>query len=135
MGPGVDSPAMHPDAATSDPFETALETAIDALPVPFRAQLASVAIVIEQEPTPDQLASVEAPGLYGLYQGVPRTMYGAELAPVPSKITLFRGPLMRHHRSPDALAAAVEETLIHEVAHHLGISDARLQELERERRR
>jgi predicted Zn-dependent protease with MMP-like domain len=117
-----------------DPFEAALEAALADLPEPFRSQLDSVAIVIEDEPTPAQLASVHAWGLFGLYQGVPRTAYGAGAAATPSKITLFRGPLVRANRSPARLRAAVGETLRHEVAHHLGISDARLQELERERR-
>ncbi len=117
-----------------DPFEAALDEAIAELPEPFRGQLGSVAIVIAEEPSPAQLASVHARGLYGLYQGVPRTAYGADAAAAPSKITLFRGPLMRANRSPERLRAAVGETLRHEVAHHLGISDARLQELERQRR-
>ncbi len=113
-----------------DPFELALDSAIEELPDPFRGQLGSVAIVIEDEPTRSQLASVHAWGLYGLYEGVPRTAYGADAAAVPSKITLFRGPLMRANRTPEGLRDAVGETLRHEVAHHLGISDARLQELE-----
>ena len=92
-----------------------------------------MAIVVEDEPTREQLVSVRAPGLYGLYQGVPRTAWGASGAPVPSKITLFRGPLERMHRDPARLAAAVRETLFHEVAHHFGISDARLHELSRDR--
>ena len=69
---------------------------------------------------------------YGLYQGVPRTAFGADLAQVASKITIFRGPLEGRFRDPDALAAAVEDTLHHEVAHHLGISDSRLRELRHE---
>ena len=117
-----------------DPFEAALDEAIAELPELFRGQLDSVAIVIAEEPTPAQLASVHAWGLFGLYQGVPRTAYGAGAAATPSKITLFRGPLMRANRSPQRLRAAVGETLRHEVAHHLGISDARLAELERQRR-
>ena len=60
-----------------DPFEAALEAAVAELPEPYRAQLDSVAIVIEQEPTEAQLASVHARGLFGLYQGVPRTAYAA----------------------------------------------------------
>ncbi len=119
---------------TVDPFEAALDEAIAELPEPFRGQLDSVAIVIDEEPTPAQLASVHAWGLFGLYQGVPRTAYAADAAATPSKITLFRGPLMRANRSPQRLRAAVGETLRHEVAHHLGISDARLKELERQRR-
>ena len=70
-----------------------------------------------------------ARGLFWLYQGVPRTAYGADGAPFASKITLFRGPLMRAYPSRDALIRGVRETFDHEVAHHLGISDARMQEL------
>ncbi len=117
-------------APTDDPFERALADAIDSLPEPFRDQLATVAVVIQDWPTPEQLASVHAFGLYGLYQGVPRTAYGADGAPWPSEITLFRGPLMRANRSPDALREAVAETLRDELGHHLGLSDARLRELE-----
>ena len=113
----------------ADPFEAALGAAIEALPQPYRKELQSVAIVIEDEPDAEQLASVHARGLFGLYQGVPRTAYGAAGAPVASKITLFRGPLMRAYRGHDALVEGVRETLDHEVAHHLGISDARLREL------
>jgi predicted Zn-dependent protease with MMP-like domain len=76
---------------------------------------------------------VSAHGLYGLYQGVPRTVYGADLAQVPSKITIFRGPLARANRTPERLAAAVADTVYHEIAHHLGISDSRLHELRRAR--
>jgi predicted Zn-dependent protease with MMP-like domain len=91
-----------------------------------------VAIVVEDEPTEAQLESVGATGLFGLYQGVPRTTFGAEGVPVPSKITIFRGPLVRAQRGdPGAVAAAVEETVLHEIAHHFGLSDARLRELRR----
>lgn len=114
-----------------DVLEAAVVDALDRLPEAFRAQLGSVAIVIEDEPTPGQLASVGARGLFGLYQGVPRTAWGATNAAIPSKITLFRGPLTRANRTPERLAAAVADTVYHEIAHHLGISDARLGELRR----
>jgi predicted Zn-dependent protease with MMP-like domain len=108
--------------------------ALERLPAPFLEQLGSVAIVIEDEPSPGQLASVGARGLYGLYQGVPRTTYGATQAAVPSKITLFRGPLVRSARDVTSLSALVTETVYHEIAHHFGISDARLRELQDPRR-
>src|SRR5262245_16577470 len=117
-----------------DPFEAAMDAAIDALPDAFRSQLDSVAIVIEDEPSQAELRSVNAHGLFGLYSGVPRTAYGADQAPVASKITLFRGPLMRAYRNPARLAQAVQDTLLHEIAHHLGIGDARLAEIEAARR-
>lgn len=116
----------------TDPFEAALAAAIETLPQLYRRQLDSVAIVIQDEPDAAQLQSVHAHGLFGLYQGVPRTAYGADRAPVASKITLFRGPLMRAYRGT-ALMAGVRKTLVHEVAHHLGISDARLRELKTKR--
>ena len=112
-------------------FDQAIERTIASLPDAYVERLGSVAIVVEDEPTPGQLASVGARGLYGLYQGVPRTRFGVDNAPVPSKITLFRGPLVRSSRSMSSLARAVESTLLHEIAHHFGISDERIHELQR----
>ncbi len=110
-------------------FEDWVFEAIDALPLAFRERLGSVAIVIEEWPTEAQLASVGAGGLYGLYQGVPRSLPGADHAASPSKITIFRGQLERHYRTPGALRAKVIDTVHHEIAHHFGISDARLHQL------
>ena len=125
---------MTADDDEEDPFERAIDDALEALPDAFRERLGSVAIVVEDEATPDQLATVNARGLFGLYQGVPRTTWGAESAPIASKITLFRGPLERAHREPGALGRAIRATLYHEIAHHFGISDARLHELASRRR-
>ena len=120
---------------TDDDIEGFVIDALEALPAPFRDELGSVAIVIEEEASPAQLQSVGAPGLYGLYQGVPRTRWAADGAPIPSKITIFRGPLVRANRTPERLAAAVTDTVYHEIAHHFGISDARLHELQGEHQR
>ena len=129
---GDDVPVdIEDNPAELDPFEELVAAAIDAIPSPFAEQLSSVAIVIEDEPSPEQLMTVGAVGLFGLYQGVPRTTWGADWSAVPSKITIFRRSFDRFNRSPGALAAAVEDTVFHEVAHHFGISDARLRELQR----
>jgi len=119
----------------TDPFDALIARALEELPEEFRTQLDSVAIVVDDYPTPHQLATTHSLGLFGIYEGVPRTAYGAAHATVPSKITLFRGPLLAHSRTPEQLADLVEEVLFHEIGHHLGISDARLRELEQERRR
>lgn len=112
-------------------FDATIQRVLAELPAAFARRLDTVAIVVEDDATPDQLASVRAGGLFGLYQGIPRTSWGADNASVPSKITLFRGPLVRASRTPERLAAAIEDTLLHEIAHHFGIGDARLQELRR----
>ena len=116
----------------TDPFEELVMAALDSLPDAFRGRLGSVAIVVEDEPSAYELQSVGAAGLLGLYTGVPRTAYGAENAAAASKITIFRGPHLRQFRTPEALADGVAETVRHEVAHHFGISDTRLDELARE---
>ena len=110
-------------------FDDVIDAVLDSLPRPFQDQLGSVAIVVEDEATPDQLASVHARGLFGLYQGVPRTRWGVDNVPIPSKITLFRGPLTRANPGSERLTRAIEDTLLHEIAHHFGIDDDRLREL------
>ncbi|HYM83625.1 MAG TPA: DUF952 domain-containing protein [Candidatus Dormibacteraeota bacterium] len=120
--------ATEPD---DEAFEAMVFDALDGLPDEFRERLGSVAVVVEDEPTPEQLAVVGAAGLYGLYQGVPRTRWGADQVPVPSKITIFRGPHLRRYGRGPALAGGVAATVRHEVAHHFGIDDMRLHELGR----
>jgi predicted Zn-dependent protease with MMP-like domain len=125
----MDGPApLLPDGSLD--IDAVIDDVIDSLPPAFAAQLGSVAIVVEDEATPDQLASVRAPGLFGLYQGVPRTRWGVDNVPIPSKITLFRGALTRANPGPERLARAVEDTLLHEIAHHFGIDDERLRSLQ-----
>jgi predicted Zn-dependent protease with MMP-like domain len=135
MTPEVEPDAVDPPTVElPDPFDALVVAALDSLPAAFRDRLDSVAIVVEDEPDPEQLASVGASGLLGLYTGVPRTSYGADQAALASKITIFRGPHLRIYRDDDSLARGVAETVHHEIAHHFGISDARLNELARERR-
>ncbi len=113
-------------------FERLVERALDAIPEPFASALAEVAVVIDDEPSREQLRENGlAPDetLYGLYEGVPRTEYGADWAAAPTKITLFRLPLEADYADPDDLADEVELTVIHELAHHLGIDDDRLADL------
>jgi predicted Zn-dependent protease with MMP-like domain len=122
---------MLPRQIDDEAIESMVIDALERLPAAFREQLGSVAIVIADEASPAELASVGASGLFGLYQGIPRTRPSADAAPAPSKITIFRGPLMRANPRPEALAAAVAETVYHEIGHHFGISDERILELKR----
>jgi predicted Zn-dependent protease with MMP-like domain len=114
------------------PFERLVARALAGIPAPFRDALAEVAIVVDDEPSPQQrrendLADDEM--LYGLYEGVPRTEYGADWSGVPNRITLFRLPLEEDFPDPAELADEVRITVIHELAHHLGIDDDRLEKL------
>ena len=114
------------------PFERLVERALAGIPSPFREALAEVAIVIDDEPSAQQRRDNELAGddmLYGLYEGVPRTEYGADWSGVPNRITLFRLPLEEDFADPAELAHEVRITVIHELAHHLGIDDDRLDEL------
>ena len=115
---------------SDDRFERLVERALDEIPAPFRAALDEVAIVIEDDATDEQL-EISGLGrddaLYGLYEGTPRTAWGADFAPFPNKISLFRIPLEEDFPDPDDLADEVRVTVIHELAHHLGIDDDRLE--------
>ncbi|HKZ92595.1 MAG TPA: metallopeptidase family protein [Candidatus Limnocylindrales bacterium] len=128
----------HPDrrialpARRHVPFEVLVERALEDLPNAFRRLLEDVAIVIEDVPTEDQsrLGGADDDGwLYGLYEGVSAVEWGADLVPFPNKITLFRLPLEEDFPDPDDLAGEVRRTVLHELAHHAGISDERLHEL------
>ena len=107
-------------------FEECVQQALDSLPAELRDAMSNVAIVVEDEP-PDGRP------LLGLYQGVPLTRRSSAYAAVaPDKISIFRGPLERYFgRDPERLRAEIRHVVIHEVAHHFGISDERLRELDR----
>lgn len=124
--------SARPRSRSHRPFAELVERALDSIPEPFASALGEVAVIIADEPTQDQLRENDIePGetLYGLYDGVPRTEWGADWAAVPNRITLFRLPLEEDYPDPDALADEVWLTIVHELAHHLGIDDARLHEL------
>jgi len=113
-------------------FATLVERALAGIPAPFREALDEVAVVIDDEPTPAQRRENGLgpdDDLYGLYEGVPRTEYGADWVAAPNRITLFRLALEEDFPEPDELADEVRVTVIHELAHHLGIDDDRLDEL------
>ena len=119
-------------AARATAFEALVDRALAAIPAPYSEALQEVAILVEDEPSPQQLRENGLgpdDGLYGLYEGVPRTEYAADLAAIPNRITLFRLPLEEDFPDPDELEQEVRMTVLHELAHHLGIDDDRLDEL------
>ena len=114
------------EGAGDDLFELWVRESLESLPHDLRGGMSNVEVVVEAEPAPGSW-------LLGLYQGVPLTRRGAGYSGVlPDKITIYRGPLERLYGSdPDLLRAQVRRVVLHEVAHHFGISDARLVEIDR----
>jgi predicted Zn-dependent protease with MMP-like domain len=108
-------------------FARLVARALDELPAEFRERMRNIEIVVEDEPTPEQLRGDGE--LLGLYEGVPLTDRGAMEPYLPDRISIFRGPIERISASPRRQAEIVRDTVVHEIAHHFGISDKRLGEL------
>ena len=106
-------------------FQLAVEDAVDSLPRELGEAMSNVAIVIEDEPPPGQ-------PLLGLYEGVPLTARSSAYGGTPpDKISIYRGPLERlYGRDPGLLRDQIRRVVLHEIAHHFGISDERLEELD-----
>ena len=116
-------------------FAQLVTKAIEDLPQEFLTELENVDVVIEDYPTlaqPRKLGLRRGETLLGLYEGVPQTKRGSHYGMVlPDKITIFQKPIEANCRSDAELYAEVSRVLKHEIAHHFGISDARLREIER----
>ena len=108
-------------------FARLVARALDELPAEFRERMRNIEIVVEDEPSPEQLRGDGE--LLGLYEGVPLTDRGAMEPYLPDRISIFRGPIERISASPRRQADIVRDTVVHEIAHHFGITDKRLGEL------
>ena len=103
-------------------FEEMVATALDGLPAELGGLMSNVAVTVEHDPGP--------PGLLGLYEGIPLTSRTTQYAGVlPDRITIYRLAICAICRTEDEVAGEVRRTVIHEVAHHFGIDDDRLDEL------
>ena len=107
-------------------FDEAVADALDSLPSDLGDSMSNVEVVVEDEPPAGM-------PLLGLYQGVPLTRRSSFYAgALPDKITIFRVPLERlYGADPERLRREIRRVVLHEVAHHFGISDERLVELDR----
>jgi predicted Zn-dependent protease with MMP-like domain len=103
-------------------FGRLVEAALDSIPPQLGRLMRNVAVVVE-DTSPD-------PNLLGLYHGIPLTERTTAYAGVlPDRITIYRLPIVRRCRDIDEVVRAVRRTVVHEIAHHFGISDDRLHEL------
>jgi predicted Zn-dependent protease with MMP-like domain len=128
---GIETQPSSPTDDERDPFEDAVRAALESLPADLRTAISNVEILVEEE---------SPPGTHylGLYQGIPLTRrgggYGMPLysGALPDKITIYRGPLLRHYGyDQELLTERIRHVVLHEVAHHFGISDERLIEIDR----
>jgi predicted Zn-dependent protease with MMP-like domain len=119
---------------TRDRFRALVQEALAGIPQEFRDALENIAIVVEDEPTREQLAEVgiEPPDtLYGLYEGTPLTERGwADGNRLPDKVTLFQRPIEEDSYDEDDTIIGIGETLIHEIGHYFGLSEEEIEEIE-----
>ena len=110
-------------------FARLVRRALVELPPEFGRRMRNVEIVVDDEPEPGRAEPGQE--ILGLYEGVPLTdrAYGEPY--LPDRISIYRGPIQRMSTSPRRQAEIVRDTVMHEIAHHFGISDARLTELGR----
>ena len=107
-------------------FDVLITRAMNELPQEYITNLDNVAIVMAENPTPEQLTKQgvrQGQLLLGLYEGIPLTRRGAGYQFVlPDKITLFKWPILQVSRDADALYSQIKRTLWHEIAHHYGLN-------------
>jgi len=115
-------------------FELLVARAVETLPEEFITRLENVDVVVEDYPTRGQMARVglgRGQTLLGLYEGVPLTKRGAHYGLVPpDKITIFQKPIEAKCRYGAEITAEIKRVIQHEIAHHFGIGDARLRQIE-----
>ncbi len=116
-------------------FESMVRRAVRSIPAELAERLENVDIVVKTRPSPAQLSAGRVPDghtLLGLYVGTDLTRRGGEYTfAMPDRIFIFQEPLERLARGEDELTARIRQTVLHEIAHHFGISDARLHEIDR----
>lgn len=104
-------------------FDELVDEALASLPKELSSQIDNVAIIVDDRP----------PGhLFGLYEGIPLTKRGGRTSysgVMPDRITLFQQTILRSCSSEEQVREQIRKTVLHEVAHHFGISDPRLDEL------
>ncbi len=116
-----------------DEFENAVEKALEMIPEMFRAQLTNMNITVEDHPSRDLRQEMEmAPDetLFGVFLGIPLPERTATEPPLyPDVIIIFREPLMAACHSREELEREIAITVVHELAHYLGLSEEQLEEL------
>jgi len=106
-------------------FEQLVEQALGELPQRFASLLDNVAIVVEEEPSDEDLDVMDedANELLGIYRGVPITERHYDSMRLPDQIAIFRGPILRVARSRSDALHEIRDTVVHELGHYFGLDD------------
>jgi len=116
-----------------DRFDQLVAEALEELPQSISEKLDNISVVVADWPTREDLAAAGLPRghtLFGLYQGVPHTQRTSHYGLVtPDRIIIFSGPIMQACRSEEEMRGEVRRVVLHEVGHHFGLSEERLDEL------
>lgn len=118
---------------TREEFEKLVQAGIKAIPKKFLEKFSNVDIVIEEEPTPEQLRRLKIRKdslLFGLFEGIPQTKRWSYGQVLPDKITIFKKPIEEFARSEKEIKEIVKNTVWNEIAHHFGIDEKRAREIE-----
>ena len=119
-----------------DKFEQLVKQGIEAIPERFLEKLDNVDIIIEDEPTEEQVRKLKLrPGakLFGLYEGIPKTKRGHYTWVLPDKITIFKKPIEEVASNDEQIKETVKKTVWHEIAHHFGMDEERVRRAEKDR--
>lgn len=109
-------------------FRELVAEALDGLPPEFADLLDNVAVIVEDEPSAEDLVELGIdPGdgleLLGLYQGVPLADRGFEYGALPDRVVIYRIPILRIARTRNEVVRQVRETVLHELGHHFGLEE------------
>ena len=115
-------------SVTEPEFQELVQQALDGLPDEYARLISNVAVVVEDEPSPDLLADLEMEedeDLLGLYQGlsIDKESFFQAGGQLPAKISIYRGPILRICRTKKEVVQEVRDTVVHEIGHHFGFDD------------
>jgi predicted Zn-dependent protease with MMP-like domain len=115
-------------------FARLVEEALNEIPRRFRAAMKNVAVVVEDEPSPDLLEEMEIgpdDTLFGLYHGTPLTERGwGHGNALPDRISIYQIPIEEACADDEEVRDCIAETVIHEFGHYFGMSEEEIEEIE-----
>jgi predicted Zn-dependent protease with MMP-like domain len=122
------SPRKRDRTISEEEFQRLVRQALDGLPEEYAKLLENVAVVVEEEPTPEVLADLdmdEDDDLLGLYHGqsIDKESFFSAGGQLPARISIYRGPILRLCRSKNEVIQEVRDTVVHEIGHHFGLDD------------